>query len=266
MNRAQALERAGIILWDAWQQGVAIRALPPEVRPLSRAEGYAVQSALEGRSSGPLFGWKLAATSLAGQRHIQVDGPIAGRLLRERARAPGARLSLACNRMAVAEPEFAFRMGRDLPPRITGYTVAEVVSAVASLHPAIEVPDSRFADFASAGEAQLIADNACAHEVVIGDAAPPEWRDVDLSTHRVVGRVSGVARSYDREGSGAAVLGSPIGALAWLVNELATQGWTLRRGQVVITGACTIPLEVEAGDEVLADFGAFGSVSVSFSA
>lgn len=264
MDRAQALDRAGNILWDAWQQGAAIDALPPDARPLTRSEGYDVQAALERRSSGPLFGWKIAATSVGGQRHIHVDGPIAGRLLRERVRAPGTRLSLVGNRMAVAEPEFAFRMGRDLPPRGVVYTVDEVVSAVAGLHPAIEVPDSRFADFTSAGEAQLIADNACAHEVVIGDAAPPAWRGIDLSTHRVVGRVNGATRSYEREGSGAAVLGGPIVALAWLVNELTSQGWTLQRDQVVITGACIVPLEVLAGDEVLADFGALGSVSVSF--
>src|SRR5438045_4240223 len=113
MARSQALARAGEILWDAWQQRTVIDTLPPECRPKTRVEGYQVQSATEARSSGPLFGWKIAATSLAGQRHINVDGPIAGRLLRERAHPSGAQLSLARNRMAVAEPEFAFGMGRE---------------------------------------------------------------------------------------------------------------------------------------------------------
>jgi 2-keto-4-pentenoate hydratase len=145
------------------------------------------------------------------------------------------------------------------------YSVAEVMAAIASLHPAIEVPDSRFADFTLAGEAQIIADNACAHEFVLGNAAPPYWRTADLSTHRVHGRVSGSARSYARDGSGAAVLGDPLAALLWLVNELSSLGITLRRDQVVTTGACTIPLEVKAGDHVLADFGELGAVSASFS-
>jgi 2-keto-4-pentenoate hydratase len=265
MDRPQALVRAGEILWSAWQQGTVIESLPQASRPLTRAEGYQVQSAVEARSSGPLFGWKIAATSLAGQRHINVDGPIAGRLLRERAHPSGAQLSLARNRMAVAEPEFAFRMGRDIPPRRVPCSVAEVMAAIASLHPAIEVPDSRFADFTLAGEAQIIADNACAHEFVLGNAAPPYWRTADLSTHRVHGRVSGSARSYARDGSGAAVLGDPLAALLWLVNELSSLGITLRRDQVVTTGACTIPLEVKAGDHVLADFGELGAVSASFS-
>src|SRR6267142_512230 len=58
--------------------------------------------------------------------------------------------------MRVAEPEFAFRMAADLPPRSSAYTVREVLDAVGTLHPAIEIPDSRFADFVSAGAAQII--------------------------------------------------------------------------------------------------------------
>lgn len=167
--------------------------------------------------------------------------------------------------MAVAEPEFAFSMGRDIPPRRLPYSVAEVMAATASLHPAIEVPDSRFADFTLAGEAQIIADNACAHEFVLGDPAPQSWRTTDLSTHRVHGRVCGPTRAYARDGSGSAVLGDPLAALVWLVNELSSLGITLRRDQVVTTGACTVPLEVKAGGHVLADFGELGAVSVTFS-
>lgn len=265
MDRSEALLRAGDILWSAWQQGAVIAGLPDDCRPITRAEGYRVQAAIEARSAGPLFGWKIAATSPAGQRHINVDGPIAGRLLRERAHPSGSRLSLARNRMAVAEPEFAFRMGCDLLPRPLAYSVEEVMAAIAALHPAIEVPDSRFAEFTSAGEAQIIADNACAHEFVLGDAAPPRWRDADLSRHRVHSRVSGAARRYARDGSGAAVLGSPLVALAWLVNELSALGIALCRDQVVTTGACTVPLEVEAEDQAVVDFGELGTVSVSFS-
>jgi 2-keto-4-pentenoate hydratase len=138
------------------------------------------------------------------------------------------------------------------------------MAAIAHLHPSIEVPDSRFAVFTSAGEAQIIADNACAHEFVLGDAAPQDWRNADLPKHRVRCRVSGLSRSYARDGSGAAVLGSPLVALVWLVNELSSLGITLQRDQVVTTGACTVPLEVEVGDQVVADFGEFGAVSVSF--
>ena len=130
------------------------------------------------RSSTPrahkLFGWKIAATSEAGQKHINVAGPMAGRILQETLIEDGGTASMEGNEMRVAEPEFAFRMRIDLPPRPTPYSVEEVLAAVDTLHPAIEIPDSRFADFIKAGEAQIIADNACAHLFVLGKAATSE--------------------------------------------------------------------------------------------
>src|SRR5579862_4617295 len=80
--------------------------------------------------AGTKFGWKIAATSEAGQKHINVDGPMAGRILSETLIADGGTASMAGNEMRVAEPEFAFRMGRDLPPRSQPYTVREVLDAV----------------------------------------------------------------------------------------------------------------------------------------
>ncbi len=125
---------ASDMLWDLWQQGLRIAALPTQIRPTTREEGYAVQALLEGRSAHPQYGWKIAATSLAGQRHIGVDGPLAGRLLRERVCNSGAELALGANHMKVAEPEFAFRMGQTLPPRASAYVVDEVMAAVDTLH------------------------------------------------------------------------------------------------------------------------------------
>jgi 2-keto-4-pentenoate hydratase len=69
---------------------------------------------------------------------------------------------------------------------------------------------------------------------------------------------------YARDGSGAAVLGDPRLALTWLVNELSTFGETVRAGQVVITGTCMGPLEIQEGDQVRTDFGALGSLEARF--
>lgn len=117
MNKATA-RKASELLTRCWREGVAIDALPSDLRPASRAEGYAIQAEIERQSAKPLFGWKIAATSAAGQRHIGVDGPLAGRLLAERTHADGDVIPFGANRMRVAECEFAFRMGRDLPPRM----------------------------------------------------------------------------------------------------------------------------------------------------
>jgi 2-keto-4-pentenoate hydratase len=250
---------ASDLLWRHWQEGRRLAALPDELRPTTRAEGYAIQALLEQRTGSPLFGWRIAATSRDGQAHIGVDGPIAGRLLAERVIPDGGLLELGANHMRVAEPEFAFRLTRDLTPRETTYGVDEVLAAIGTLHPAIEVPDSRYDDFTIVGAPQLIGDDACAHWFVLGPEAPSSWRSLDLAAHAVRGKVtSGV----EREGRGANVLGDPRTALTWLVNELSSLGVTLRAGQVVTTGTCLAPLPIVAGDEVAADFGPLGRVTL----
>jgi 2-keto-4-pentenoate hydratase len=254
-------QAASNTLWTLWQNGGRIGALPGEHRPATREEGYAIQARLERRSAFPLFGWKIAATSKAGQTHIAVDGPLAGRLLAERVFESGSRLPFGNNHMRVAEAEFAFRMAADLPPRATRYAVDEVLASVASLHPAIEIPDSRYLDFTAVGAAQLIADNACAHDFVLGAAAPDAWRSIDLRAHRAAGSVAG---HLEREGIGLNVLGDPRKALTWLVNELSQLNLTVRAGQVVTTGTCLVPLPISPGDRVLCDFGELGAVNVSF--
>lgn len=248
-------------VWDLWRVQGLMAELPADLRPADRREAYAIQAHFERKSARPLFGWKIAATTAAGQAHIHVDGPIAGRLLAEKVRADGARLHFGDNHMAVVEPEFAFRMARDLPPRAAPYTADEAAAAADALFLALEIPDSRFRDFTKVGAAQLIADDACAHEFVLGPEAPPNWRESDLAALAVR---AGVAGGKVYEGVGANVLGDPRKALAWIANELSGIGVTLRRGQVVTTGTVTTPVPVRPGDRVVADFGALGTVSLQF--
>lgn len=258
----ESVAGAASLLWDTWQREDLLDAIPFDLRPSTREEGYAIQQRLEARSRSPLFGWKIAATSKAGQAHIAVDGPLAGRLLRERIVEAGGEVPFGRNHMRVAEAEFAFRMGVDVPPRDTPYSPADILDAVASLHPAIEIPDSRYTDFTKVGAAQLIADNACAHYFVLGPPAAADWRAVDLAAHHAIGTVRrGDGRRLQRQGIGANVLGDPRVALAWLVNEVSSLGITLKAGEVVTTGTCLVPLEIGPGDHVDADFGTLGRVS-----
>ena len=115
---------ASRILHDHWRAGTKLAGLEPALRPRDRAEGYAIQAANRRPFDGKLFGWKIAATSEAGQKHINVDGPMAGRILPETVIPDGGTASMAGNEMRVAEPEFAFRMRADLPPRSSPYTRA----------------------------------------------------------------------------------------------------------------------------------------------
>ncbi len=250
---------ASDLLYRHWQEQTRLDALPADMRPATRAEGYGVQACIMDHTTQPLFGWKIAATSTAGQAHINVDGPLAGRLLAERVIADGGDCPLGNNLMRVAEMEFAFRMGRDLPPSAVPYTQDAVLAAVATLHPAIEIPDSRFHDFTVVGAAQLIADNACAHRFVLGPATTHDWRGLDLAAHAVRALIGGAVAG---EGTGANVLGDPRIALTWLVNELSAHGLTLKAGEVVTTGTCVKPVDITGGCDIRGDFGILGQVSL----
>jgi 2-keto-4-pentenoate hydratase len=255
-------------IWSNFRDGAQISSLPDSCVPTSREEGYAVQAEVARLSGQPRVGWKIAATSLAGQKHISVDGPLAGPLLADHVFVAGSRaantIDLTTNLLRVVEAEFAFRMARALPPRAAAagaYTKDEVMSAVATLHLAIEIPDCRFTDFLHVGAPSLIADLACASWWIVGDAVAPDWRSIDLAAHRVTANKDGAVAA---EGIGRNVLGDPRVALAWLANELCTYGDGLKANDYVTTGTCVVPVPCTPGDSFVMDFGVLGTIAVAF--
>jgi len=262
--QSSAIEDAAALLWRHWTTRTRLVELPAAVRPADRSDGYAIQRAVARLSHQDVIGWKIAATSIVGQRHIGVDGPLAGALLENRVAtgvSPDAasEIALSGNLMRVAEAEFAFRLRRPLGAREALYGMPEVMDAVESLHPAIEIPDSRYENFAGVGTPQLIADCACAYWLAIGTAAVIDWRQLDLSAHQVQTYLNGAPAA---DGIGANVLRDPRLALTWLANELKTYGGGLRAGDWVTTGTCITPVAIAPGDHFRADFGALGSVAV----
>ena len=269
MNEA-AITDAAHQIWANFRDSTQIHALPESCRPNSRAEGYAVQAQLARLSGQPSVGWKIAATSVAGQKHINVDGPLAGRLLADRVFAVGTvaanSIDLGHNLLRVVEAEYAFRMARALPVRAAAegaYTVDEVMAAVASLHLAIEIPDCRLTDFVNVGAPSLIADMACASWWIVGDAVTADWRGIDLAAHRVTAYKGDLVAA---EGIGSNVLGDPRIALTWLANELCVYGDGLLAGDYVTTGTCMVPVPCAPGDSFFMDFGVLGAIAVAFPA
>ena len=254
-------QEASDILLKHWRDGTTLEELPDSVRPSNTVSGYDIQRHVERLSSKPLWGWKIAATSTAGQNHINVTRPLAGRILAERVTDYGAPVPLGPNRMLVAELEFVFRMGKSLPPRDTPYDTREVMDAVSGLFLGSEIPDSRYADFTAVGAAQLIADNACADRFVLGPEVTVDWRSKDLAAQVVKGWTS---EGTARQGKGAEVLGDPKIALTWIANELREHGVTLNEGEYVTTGTCLIPMPIKPGVSATGDYGDFGTIQVNF--
>jgi 2-keto-4-pentenoate hydratase len=255
-----AITRAAELLWRTRRAESRIDALPTEIRPKSLAEGYAIQEAMLDIIGQPAVGWKIAATSPAGQKHIGVTEPLAGRLFRDFVFPDGARRPIARNHMRVAEAEFAFKMARDLPPRGKDYDQSEVIDAVAAMHLAIEVPDARYDVFDTIGAPSICADCAFHAWFVLGPEVA-DWRGLDLSKQPV--------RAWKQdtvvaEGSGANALGDPRIALTWLANHLNKRGLQLKAGEIITTGTCVKPVDVVAGDTVVMDYFALGKMSAGF--
>jgi len=254
-----AAERAARLLLAARRTCRALENLPEDCRPRSLEEAYEVQAALERLDGRPLGGWKIGGTSELIQKQLDLDRPFPGRVFLPTIHASPARIERHRFIALALEPEFAFRLGRDLPPRTTAYAREEVAAAVASLHPACELVDTRLAVGFKAPAPCIVADNGCNAALVHG-AAVADWRRFDLAQAKVRFSLNGRKVA---EGSGAAVLGHPLEALAWLANDLSGHGIGLKAGQIVTTGTCCGFHPLKAGDEALADYGVLGTVRVT---
>jgi 2-keto-4-pentenoate hydratase len=155
------------------------------------------------------------------------------------------------------EIEIGFILGG--PLRGSGCNVADVLLATAYVVPAIEIIDSRIADW-KITLADTIADNASSARLVLGGRATP-ISEVDLRSIEASLLCNGVVADT---GLGAAVLGNPATAVAWLANKVSAFGVSLEAGHVILPGSCTRAFDVAAGDRIRADFDILGSVGVSF--
>ena len=255
--KAAAIREAAAYLARCWQIGFTMPELPEGCRPKTLAEGMRVQDALAAELGFPVGGWKVGCTSAFAQKYLKIKMPIAGRVFATRIFPSGTTLPPSGHRGI--EGEFAFVLGRDLPPRRKPYTRAEMRAAVKTMHPAIEIIDPRFADWLKVNAASIIADMAGNAALVVG---PPvaRWRSLDLRQQRVRVRAGGKVVG---EGTGADALGDPLLVLAWLANHLRTRGG-LKAGQIATTGTCTGLFLAPVGTEVTADFGKLGKVRVTF--
>lgn len=243
-------------LWDTWTSGTTLPALPEDCRPADIAGGYAIQAQLDALG-GERAGWKIAATGAAGRESLGVDHPLAGPLYARFAVDPGGTIELSQLRMRMVEAEFGFLTAHDLVPADAPFDRDAILAALGAFVPALEFPNTRYADHRVVGGASLVADAACAGLFVLGTpvtdfdpAALPE-STVTLS----VGDDSLV-------GKGANVLGDPVEAVRWLANELASLGRTLDAGSAIITGAATAATNLAPG-KIAADYGSLGSLEVT---
>lgn len=229
-----------------------ISARHPE---LTVADAYAIQGInAEGR---PISGHKIGLTSVAMQEMLGVDAPDYGRIFTEELLASGAEVARAELIAPKVEPEIAFALREEIAG--PGVTADQVLAATDHVRPAIEVIDSRIADW-KIGLVDTVADNASCARVVLGDRLTALGADLDLAVVQVDLRLDG---ETVQSGAGSAVLGHPAEAVAWLANAVGEFGVTLAAGDVIMPGSLTAAAPFVAGTRAVADFGALGKVEVS---
>ena len=232
----------------------AIPPLSDGLPGLDAAAGYAIQ-AVAREQAGPLAGWKLGATSRAKQAQVGLDEPVRGFLASASALDLGEPLVTAELIQPRAEPEIVFILGRDLSgPAVT---VADVLAATAGVATGIEILDSRYRDYRFTMPV-VIADNTSAGRFVVGAPVPPDGIDLRLAgvVFELGGEVAGTA-------AGAAALGHPAAAVAWLARSLAAAGEGLRAGQVVLSGGLTAAVPLRPRDVVVASIDRLGVVELA---
>lgn len=238
---------------------VPIEPISSRVHGFDVADAYRVQTInLRRRLDGGAarIGHKVGLTNRRMQEQLGVSEPDFGFLLDDMQVPDGHSLALGAFISPRIEPEICFLIDRDLVG--PGVTRSDVMQATSALAPALEVIDSRIADW-KIKLVDTVADNASSARVVVGP-----WASVGASDFDVVGAEGWIERDglVVSTGHGSDVFGDPAAAVAWLVNKLAEFGAGIRAGEIVIPGALTASLPLESGTHFTAAVDGLGSVSV----
>jgi 2-keto-4-pentenoate hydratase len=240
-------------LLDARRTVKPIADLPNALRPTSEDEAFAVQDQMM-VAYGEIGGWKVGSPA-PGATPVCAPMPRAWM-------APDAPVLAAPHfRYRGLEAELAFRIGENLPPRATFYTLDEVKAAIASAHPAIEVLESAFLEPAEASRFSTMADLQNHGGFVYGPAMP-DWQSIRFEGETATIAVDGSIRAeHTASAAGGDFLYS---LLLWLANEGAARTGGLRAGQFVTTGSWTGVTRTSSNSTVDARFTTIGSVSLRF--
>lgn len=262
----QDIDRAAEQLWQAEVTGVQCGLLSSQFADMTMDDAYAVQSALIMRRQAAghgVIGWKIGLTSKAMQSALNIDIPDSGVLMSDMLFEDGAQIPKGRFIQPRIEAEIAFVMKAPLAG--TAITRDEVIAATDYVVPAIEILDTRILrkdpqTGRTRNVMDTISDNAANAGIVLGAAQ----HSIGAQELRWVGAI--VSRNGDVEetGLGAGVLNDPVEGIVWLARRMEKYGQRIEAGQVILSGSFIRPVECPSGTNIIADFGAFGTVSVAF--
>ncbi|RZQ63762.1 2-keto-4-pentenoate hydratase [Amycolatopsis suaedae] len=239
------------------------KPVPPLIErhpELTVDDAYAIQRAQVDRwlaGGAVLRGHKVGLSNASVRAQLGVDQPDYGHLLDTMFYEQDKPIPVGHFLQPRLEPEIAFVLGE--PLRGPGVTPDRALAAVDHLLPALELVDSRIADW-RISIVDTIADNASSGAVVLGTTPVPVGA-VDLVGARCVFTRNGTEFAT---GVSSAVMDNPVNSVAWLANVLGERGITLEAGQVILPGSITPVAPVEAGDTFESTVDGLGTVTATF--
>jgi 2-keto-4-pentenoate hydratase len=245
----EQIDNAATALTNA-RSGQAITSLPDGARPQSEADSYAIQEAVLRRLGQRIGGYKVGFSP--------EGGIFCAPIYAAAVHASPASLPAKSLHVIGIECEIGFRLEKAIAARPQPYSADEILAA-ATLHPTIEVVDSRYQDFRSLDRLQILADNFSNGALVYG-AAAAGWRGMDL-VHPPIAVTADGKPFAECTGLRA---GDPVGLFVDLVNHIATARGGVLAGTFVTTGTHTGLVFTEPGTRIHADYGPLGTVEVSF--
>ena len=263
MKKPSKAKDAARHLFEAHARGDRFQPLPRGLAPRTAEEAYAIQDAfvaLRADLRGAVSGYKIALSSEEMRRFVGVDQPQAGAMHHSTIRKSPASVKARDYVRLIVEFEIAVQLASDLPAADRPYFRERVAAAVGAVMPALELADDRGADYTQLPKhpLDLIADNTWNEGAVLGRPVT-DWKYADLAAIRGVAKINGKVVG---EGVGAAAMGHPFSAVAWIADNLAARGRSLVRGNVVITGSLVTSKAVHPGDRVEFSLERFGSVEL----
>ena len=259
MSTEDERRRAAEEILRAERERVPIQQLSRTFPNMEIEDAYRVQDLwAEARiaKGARVIGHKIGLTSRAMQMASKITEPDYGRILDDAMYNDGAQIRADLFLKPRLEVELAFIMGEDLEgPGIRTY---DVLRATEFVLPALEIIDYRTE--VPRAIVDTIADNAAFGAIVVGGRT---IRPMDIDV-RWVGATLSKNGIIEESGVSAAVMGHPAAGIAWLVNKLHAVGAKLKRGQIVLGGSFTRPVDIAQGDVIHADYGPLGAIGVSF--
>ena len=248
------LRQAAEILLRARRDLQPIDNLPAELRPRSLEEAYALQFIMA-EAFAPIGGWKIGSSS-PDATPLYSPMPLWGGYA-----SSGTILSKSMRRFRGVEAEIAFLVGKDLPPRLQSYSREELIDAIASAHPAIELLESAFDDPDKADRLSVTGDLQMNGGFAFGTALPG-WTTADLTRETVTVIVDGSIRF---EGTASNTAGTDLLRLvSYLANEGSERTGGLLAGQWITTGSWSGKTLAASGSTVTISFSTFGEVRLQF--